>query len=58
MNAKPWYASRTMWFNLAAILLGVADQAAGAGIGGPWLATGIAAANMALRTLTTGPLAK
>lgn len=57
MDSKPWYASKTIWLNLASgVLAAVAEtfgalppDAAGAG----WVVTALNAANIFLRFLTT-----
>lgn len=55
-TTKPWYKSKTMWLNIAAGGLALADQAAGAGIGGPYFVPVLAALNLFLRTVTSQPL--
>lgn len=56
MDAKPWYQSKTVWFNIAAALLGTADQLAGTGILGTSAPAIIGAANIVLRAVTSQPV--
>jgi len=56
MDGKPWYQSKTMWFNLASVILGTADQLAGTGILGAHGVAIVGAANMILRAVTSTPI--
>lgn len=59
MESKPWYQSKTILFNLAAILFGTIDQVAGTGILGnhtETVGTVVTIGNVLLRTLTSGAI--
>ena len=57
MDAKSLFSSKTFWFNIAAALLQVFDQARGWDvIPQPWGAVIQSAANIYLRTITTQPV--
>ena len=55
---KPWIKSRTIWFNLAAAVLGWAAASLGsAPIDPQYQIIGIGLINVLLRFVTTGPVA-
>jgi hypothetical protein len=57
MRAKPWYTSKTLWFNALTAALAVGDQLAGVGVirGDAALAVNLIG-NIGLRFLTKEPL--
>jgi hypothetical protein len=62
MTSKPWYLSRTLWFNLLVLMLAAAESQIGmlknVLPGGlfAWLAFGLPVANAALRFISTTAL--
>lgn len=59
MDPKPWYKSKVMLANLAAIGLATADQVVGTGVlgqHGEKVAMGLGVLNMLLRAFTTQPV--
>lgn len=62
MNAKPWYASRTLWFNIVSLVVAVAGvlldpQLALSPAVMTTLTVVITVGNMVLRALTNQPIA-
>ena len=66
-TSKPWWASRTMWVNLASALLAIGLLATEGLRGGvlpvspavlPWALFGLAAVNILLRTVTSQPIGR
>lgn len=55
MNPKHWYASKTLWVNLAAVLAGVGTYF-GTGETEPLLVAGLAFINFVLRLFTKKPI--
>ena len=59
-EAKPFWKSKTLWANLAVVLVGVADQFIAGGLIPPeWTPTVlgfVGVVNVILRTVTTAPL--
>ena len=59
MASKPWYCSRTLWFNLLVLMLAAAEAQIGVlkdvlpGGLFAWLAFGLPVANAALRFIST-----
>jgi len=56
METKPWYKSKTMWVNIASMILALADQFVGTGAFPSWAIAILAGANVALRTVTGQPV--
>ena len=50
---KPFWKSKTMWFNGLAGALSVADHLGGLGVGGPWFLPVVAGLNLFLRSITS-----
>lgn len=62
MNSKPWYRSRTLWFNMIVLMLAAAEaqlnvlkEAVPGGLYA-WLAFVLPISNAALRFISTVPL--
>jgi len=51
-----WYASKTLWVNALSLLGVLVDHVMGLGVLGPTAMAILAAVNVVLRALTTGPL--
>lgn len=61
MNAKPWYTSRTLWFNVVSLIVAVAGVLLDPKLAlDPGIVTGatlaITIGNMVLRVLTSQPI--
>ena len=58
MNAKPWYLSKTIWFNVITGALELIQALGGVGLLPPGvLAVAVHVGNCALRLITSQPIA-